>query len=81
MPTSAVTSKGQITIPKEIRDLLGLKPGDRVVFEKDRTGRVLLKATSTDIRSLRGILKTKRKRPVTIEEMNEAIARGYAGFR
>ena len=80
MPTSAVTSKGQVTIPKEIRDQLGLKPGDRVVFVKDRTGRISLKATSTDIRSLRGILKSKRKRPITVEEMNDAIARGYAGL-
>jgi len=81
MPTSAVTSKGQITIPKEIRDQLGLKPGDRVGFVKDRTGRISLKAVSTDIRSLRGILKSRRKAPLTIEEMNEAIARGYAGVR
>jgi antitoxin PrlF len=80
MPTSAVTSKGQITIPKEIRDQLGLKPGDRVGFEKDRTGRVVLKAISTDFRSLRGILKSKRKAPLTVEEMNAVIARGYAGL-
>jgi antitoxin PrlF len=80
MPTSAVTSKGQITIPKEIRDQLGLKPGDRVVFEKDRAGRISLKAISTDIRSLRGIIKSKRKTPLTVEEMNAVIARGYAGL-
>ena len=60
MPRSTVTSKGQITIPKEIRDQMGLKPGDRVDFVKDRTGRVLLKPINTDIRSLQGILKSKR---------------------
>ena len=79
MPRSTVTSKGQITIPKEIRDQLGLKPGDRVDFVKDRAGRISLKAISTDFRSLRGILKSKRSRPLTIEEMDEAIARGACG--
>ncbi|HEV1284631.1 MAG TPA: AbrB/MazE/SpoVT family DNA-binding domain-containing protein [Bryobacteraceae bacterium] len=79
MPTSAVTSKGQVTIPKEIRDQLGLKPGDRVGFVKDRTGRISLKAINTDFRSLRGILKSKRTRPLTIREMDEAIARGTCG--
>jgi antitoxin PrlF len=81
VPRSTVTSKGQITIPKEIRDQMGLKPGDRVDFVKDRTGRISLKPINTDIRSLKGIIKSPFKRPITIEEMNEAIARGYAGLR
>jgi AbrB family looped-hinge helix DNA binding protein len=80
MPSSTITSKGQLTVPKEIREHLGLKPGDRIDFVKDRSGRVTLKATDTDIRSLRGILKSKRKQPLSVEEMNEVIARGYAGL-
>lgn len=80
MPSSTVTSKGQITVPKEIREYLRLKPGDRIDFVKDRSGRISIKAIDTDIRSLRGILKGKRKEPLSIEEMNEVIARGYAGL-
>ncbi len=80
MPRATVTSKGQITVPKEIREYLRLKPGDRIDFVKDRAGRISLKAVNTDIRSLRGILKGKRKEPLSIEEMNEVIARGYAGL-
>lgn len=79
MPRSTVTSKGQITIPKEIRDRMGLKPGDRIDFATDRNGRISLKAINTDFRSLRGILKSRRTRPLTIEEMDEAIARGACG--
>jgi antitoxin PrlF len=79
VPRSTVTSKGQITIPKEIRDQMGLKPGDRVDFIKDRTGRILLKPISTDFRSLKGIIKSPFNRPITLEEMDEAIARGALG--
>ena len=79
MPKSTVTSKGQVTIPKEIRDQMGLKPGDRVDFAADRSGRMILRPINTDFRSLRGILKSKRTRPLSIREMDEAIARGACG--
>ena len=79
MPRATVTSKGQITIPKEIRDQMRLKPGDRVDFIKDRTGRILLKPINTDFRSLKGIIKSPFNRPITLEEMDEAIARGALG--
>jgi antitoxin PrlF len=79
VPRATVTSKGQITIPKEIRDQMRLKPGDRVDFIKDRTGRILLKPINTDFRSLKGIIKSPFNRPITLEEMDEAIARGALG--
>jgi antitoxin PrlF len=80
MPRGTVTSKGQITIPKEVRDHLRLKPGDQIDFVKDRSGRISLKAINTDFLSMRGILKSRRKVPLSIEEMNSVIARGYAGL-
>jgi len=43
---------------------------------KGRAGRFSLEAVNTDFRSLRGILKSKRTRPLTLREMDEAIARG-----
>lgn len=79
MPVSTVTSKGQITLPKEIRDQLHLKTGSKINFETDSSGRVVLKPLIGDFRSLRGIVRSKRKRPASIEEMNEAIAQGYSG--
>jgi AbrB family looped-hinge helix DNA binding protein len=76
---STVTRKGQITIPKQIRDRLRLEPGDRVEFQVDRQGQIIMRAKDVDIRELKGILRGTRKTPATVEEMNEAIARGYSG--
>ena len=74
MPTATITSKGQITLPKAIRDLLGVKPGDRVVFVRRPAGEVVVEAETVDVRSLRGMLRHDGP-PVTVEEMNEAVAR------
>jgi antitoxin PrlF len=76
---STVTSKGQITIPKAIRDRLRLQPGHRVEFQVDRQGQVIMRPRNRDFHSLRGIIRSKRKTPASVEEMNEAIARGYSG--
>jgi antitoxin PrlF len=74
---SAITIKGQATIPKAIRDHLGLKPGDRVKFFLHPDGSVVL-LPKLPAAALRGIVKPRR-RPVTIEEMNEATAAGASG--
>jgi antitoxin PrlF len=71
---SAITTKGQATIPKAIREHLGLKPGDRVKFFVHPNGSVVL-LPKLPASALRGILKSPRK-GVTIEMMNEAIAEG-----
>jgi AbrB family looped-hinge helix DNA binding protein len=75
---SAITVKGQATIPKAIREHLALKPGDRVKFFVHPDGSVVLlpKLSAT---ALRGIVKSRRTRPVTIEEMTNAAAEGAAG--
>jgi len=75
---SALTSKGQATIPKAVRDHLKLKPGDRVKFFVHPDGTVVL-LPKRPVSALRGILKSRLKRPVTVEEMNEAIAGRAAG--
>lgn len=74
---SAITTKGQATIPKAIRDHLQLKPGDRVKFFVHPDGSVVLLPKRPAI-VLRGLLKSRRRRPVTIEEMNRAVAAGAA---
>ena len=77
MPTATVTSKGQITLPKEIRSALGLQPGGRVLFWRNPQGQVVVEAETVDLRSLRGLLKG-RGPTLTIEDMNDAIARAAA---
>ncbi|MEJ7893119.1 MAG: AbrB/MazE/SpoVT family DNA-binding domain-containing protein [Solirubrobacteraceae bacterium] len=52
--TSRVGTKGQVVIPKEIRDQLGLRPGDEVEFEPDGTGVRVIPAGPADFRRLRG---------------------------
>jgi len=74
MPTATLTSKGQVTIPQEVRRRLGLKTGDRVEFMYQPDGNVALKTKKIPFESLRGILKTNRKKPLSVREMNEAIA-------
>ncbi len=74
MPTATITSKGQVTIPKAIRDLLGVKPGDRLVFVQRPAGEVVVEAETVDVRSLRGMLAHDGP-AVSVEEMEEVIAR------
>jgi AbrB family looped-hinge helix DNA binding protein len=73
---SAITSKGQATIPKAIRDHLCLKPGDRIKFFVHPDGTVVL-LPRLPVSTLRGIVKSRRS-PVTLDEMTEAAAAGAA---
>ena len=79
MPTGTLTSKGQITIPKQIRERLRLDTGQRVEFHVDSKGNVILTPRNKDIRSLKGIVRSRMKgRAVSVKEMNEAIAEGFS---
>ena len=78
MSTAALTSKGQLTVPVEVRRKMGLKPGDRVVFIEGENGEFILKPKTGSIMDMYGIGKWDGP-PVTIEEMNETIAKGWAG--
>lgn len=71
---SAITVKGQATIPKAVREHLGLKPGDRIKFFVHPDGTVVL-LPKRPAAAMRGMLKARR-RPVTIEAMHEAAAAG-----
>jgi len=84
MSTLTVTSKGQIPLSQDLMRHLGVRPGEKVTVEKLPGGRIELKAArpTGEISDVFGSLKTKRKgRPLSIEEMNEIIARGWAGKR
>ncbi len=73
MPTSTLTGKGQITIPKAVRERLNWKPGDRLDFTVEASGRVIVKLATGDIRELRGLLYRPGRKAVSMEEMDEAI--------
>ncbi len=77
MPVSTITSKGQTTIPGEIRRHLKLKPGDRVEFVVERDGKVVLVPATVDVAELKGLLAPAPRR-VSLEQMNAAIRRRAA---
>ena len=73
MPDATLTSKGQITVPKPIRDALGVHAGDRLRFELRDDGVVeLSRPRRRDLMSLAGMLASDVH--TTLEEMDEAIA-------
>jgi antitoxin PrlF len=75
MSTATLTSKGQTTIPKDIRDRLRLKPGDRLEFVVQADGRVLMVPATIHARDLKGLLAPAKRR-VSLQEMDEAIKAG-----
>jgi AbrB family looped-hinge helix DNA binding protein len=84
MSTLTVTAKGQVTLRKDLLEHLGVHPGDKISIEKLPGGKVEVRAArpTGKISDAFGFLKTKRKgRSLSIEEMNDVIARGWAGKR
>jgi AbrB family looped-hinge helix DNA binding protein len=75
MPTSTVTSKGQVTLPKKVREALRVKAGDQVDFVLDAKGEVRVRAGRRDARELRGLLHRPGRKTVTLAEMDDAVAR------
>ena len=74
MAQATMTTKGQMTIPKEVRDKLGLKAGDRVDIQVQGDGTARMVPKTVSLRSLSGMLKW-RGPTVTIKEMDAAIAK------
>jgi antitoxin PrlF len=73
MVSAKLTSKGQITIPANVRAALGVEAGSRLEFIETGKGQFAIIAATEEVQSLKGMLK-KPATPVTIEEMNLAIA-------
>ncbi|MFZ1389774.1 MAG: AbrB/MazE/SpoVT family DNA-binding domain-containing protein [Thiolinea sp.] len=72
---STVTQKGQVTIPKNMRDSLHLMTGDKVEFALNERGEIVIKPLTRKVAEVAGLLsKYKKSKPVTVEMMNEAIA-------
>lgn len=75
MPTATVTTKGRITIPKQIRGALALESGDRVAFRVREDGIVEMVRETVDPFSLFGVFEPE-VRGVTVRAMDEAIRGG-----
>jgi AbrB family looped-hinge helix DNA binding protein len=83
MTTLTVTTKGQVTLRKEVLTHLGVQPGDKISLEKLPNGRIVVKAarpvgTISDIFS---ILKRENGPVLSIDEINQSAADGWAGKR
>ena len=82
MISSTLTSKGQTTIPKEIRDVLGLKTSDRIIYECDRN-EVRIRSLTGDVLQLRGTI-TPARAPEDFKKVRAAVKRDVgmkAGMR
>jgi antitoxin PrlF len=77
MPTATITSKGQITIPKEVRRELSLEAGHRVSFVVRDDGVVEMRPETVDLMSLFGAIKPRVK-GVSLRDMDEAVRRSAA---
>jgi antitoxin PrlF len=75
MPTATLTSKGQVTLPKAVRDALQVRTGDRLDFRSSPDGAFRIEVRREDPRDLAGILRRKGRRPVSVREMDRAVER------
>ena len=81
MTILTVTARGQVTFRKDVLQHLGIKPGDKIELNLLPDGRGVLKAArpTGSIKDFVGLLAGRTKKVATIEEINEATARGWAG--
>lgn len=71
---ATLTSKSQLTLPRAVRESLGVGSGDSIRFVPSRDGYRIV-AAEGDVRSLRGLFKGRRQKPLSIAAMNDAISR------
>jgi AbrB family looped-hinge helix DNA binding protein len=75
---ATLTSKGQITVPAQMRDRLGLRPGSKIVFEEQPNGDFVVRKKTGDIRALKGILKAPPGFAPTLEDFDRATGEADA---
>ena len=79
MVTATLTTKGQITIPKSVRDSLRLHCGDRVAFVVHGTTEVMLKPVTKSVDEVYGCLHAPLQPRLSVDEMNETIRKRARG--
>lgn len=77
---ATLTTKGQVTIPKTIRDKLNLRAGDKLDFRLDADGDLRVAAATAPVTELKGMVP-RPERPATLAEMDEAVRAGAQGNR
>lgn len=77
MSVSTVTSKGQTTIPKDIRKYLKLQPGNKLDFIISKKGMVVIEPATVDIKELEGILYRPNRKVVSVGEMRTAVKKRF----
>jgi antitoxin PrlF len=78
MATATLTSKGQVTIPQEVRNAMRLTPGDRIDFVRMEDGNYAIIPASVSVKALKGFFPRPEK-PASLEEMEAAIIAGATG--
>ena len=76
MAAATLTSKGQLVIPKTIREHMQVQTGDRIDFIVRDDGEVVIRPLVRDVTALKGLLVRRRRKPVSVSAMNEAIRKG-----
>lgn len=76
MAVAVLTSKGQVTIPKAVRDAMGLSMGDKLEFIVSDDGAAVLRPVTKRVDDVFGRLHRPGRRPVSVEEMDAAVAKG-----
>lgn len=74
MPTSTITTKGQVTIPKKIRESLGLQPGDVLNFSVESDDLITIRLEKGKTEKAYGILERKSQEVFSVEEMDSGVA-------
>lgn len=74
MPTATITSKGQVTIPKKVRDQLGLQAGDILSFDVESVDKIIIRPEKKNSDRAYGILHRKNQEAFSVEEMESGVA-------
>ncbi len=77
MPASTLTTKGQLTLPKLVREQLRVRSGDTIDFVIASDGTISVRAGSVDVQELRGMLRRPGRKAVSVEDMDAAILRAH----
>jgi AbrB family looped-hinge helix DNA binding protein len=75
MPIATMTGKGQVTIPKQVRDAFDLHAGDKIEFVTGKEGEIVVRPIKKTVDDVFGRLFIPGRKPLSVEEMNEAIGK------
>jgi antitoxin PrlF len=83
MKTLTVTERGQVTFPKDVLQHLGIRPGEKIEWERQPNGEITLRAARPlgTIDSFLGLLARRTRKIATLDEMSDAAAAGCSALR